>query len=101
IFLKFFFKFPKAFITKLKENEQEVLRQYFDGAGHKIGGYAEFTQTDPRSYSLESRFDIQLLQIDMDEQIMFEDSGIGHVFIHPDDLAKKDFSKAYFYWDCC
>ena len=89
------------FEEQLNKEEQEIAMNYFDAAGHKLGGYAYFTQSDPRDYDEESRFDIQLLQIDMDEQIMFGDSGIGHVFIHPNDLAKKDFSKAYFYWDCC
>ena len=36
----------------------------------------------------------------LDEHIMFGDSGYGHVFISKKDLVQKDFSKAYFYFDC-
>ena len=54
------------------------MNSYFDASGHKIGSYAEFTQTDPRDYDCEKRADVQLLQIDPDEQIMFGDAGLGH-----------------------
>lgn len=74
---------------------------YFSSTGHKIGGYADFTQGDPRDYSKEQRNDVQLLQIDVDDYIMFGDSGIGHIFINPEDLKAEKFENAYFYWDCC
>jgi uncharacterized protein YwqG len=31
---------------------------------------------------------------------MWGDMGVGNFFIHPDDLAKKDFSKIFYTWDC-
>lgn len=71
----------------------------FQPSGHKIGGYAFFTQGDPRSGETEDY--LLLLQIDTDEHIMWGDSGVGNFFIHPDDLAKKDFSKVMYTWDCC
>ncbi|WP_459209596.1 YwqG family protein [Aquimarina rhabdastrellae] len=89
------------FIEQLKEEEENEFNNYFDATGHKIGGYADFTQYDPREYSKEQENDIQLLQIDVDDYIMFGDSGIAHIFIDKESLIKKDFSKAYFYWDCC
>ena len=89
------------FMENLNEEEQEKFQEYFDSMGHKIGGYAEFTQSDPRDYNAEQRNDIQVLQIDVDDHIMFGDSGLGHIFISEQNLIKKDFSKAYFYWDCC
>lgn len=89
------------FYEQLPEKQQSLFLDYFDASGHKVGGYAEFTQDDPRDYNTDLQDDIQVLQIDVDEHIMFGDSGIGHVFISKENLLKKDFSKAYFYWDCC
>jgi uncharacterized protein YwqG len=89
------------FIETLSETEETELENYFEGEGHKIGGYAYFTQSDPREYDKSKRSDIQLLQIDTDDEIMFGDSGVGHIFINEQDLINKDFSQAYFYWDCC
>ena len=89
------------FEESLNESDKEAFYEYFSGEGHKIGGYAYFTQGDPRDYSEDQRNDIQILQIDTDDEIMFGDSGIGHIFISPENLARKDFDKVYFYWDCC
>lgn len=89
------------FYEQLPEKHQNDLEKFFDADGHKMGGYAAFTQSDPRDYDRDRRSDVQLLQIDTDEHIMFGDAGIAHVFIHPDDLAAKKFENAYFYWDCC
>ena len=89
------------FEENLSEDEQQKLVEYFALESHKIGGYADFTQSDPRDYEENKKDDIQLLQIDSDGDIMFGDSGLGHVFINKESLLIKDFSKAYFYWDCC
>ena len=89
------------FEESLNENDKKTFNDYFSREGHKIGGYANFTQSDPRDYGENQKDDVQLLQIDVDEEVMFGDSGIGHIFISPKDLAAKDFDKAYFYWDCC
>ncbi len=89
------------FIDRLTEQQSEEFDKYFDASGHKIGGYAEFTQSDPRDYDSKKKDDVQLLQIDVDDFIMFGDNGLGHVFIDAESLLLKDFSKAYFYWDCC
>lgn len=89
------------FEESLSENETEKLAEYFNADGHKIGGYCGFTQSDPRDYERIKRNDIQILQIDTDENVMFGDSGIAHVFINKADLVNKNFENAYFYWDCC
>jgi uncharacterized protein YwqG len=72
----------------------------FSNPGHKIGGYAEFTQQDPREDDPVFQEYIQLLQIDSIDDIMWGDVGIAHFFIHPDDLKRKDFSKVLYTWDC-
>jgi uncharacterized protein YwqG len=88
------------FIDQLSENEQSEFYDYFDASGHKLGGYAEFTQDDPRDYGTRNEDDIQLIQIDSDENIIFGDVGIGHVFISIESLKTKNFERAYFTWDC-
>ncbi len=80
---------------------EEFIYENFAPNGHKIGGYAFFTQEDPRIYDEKIKDFILLLQIDTDNHIMWGDSGVGNFFIHPDDLAKKDFSKVAYSWDCC
>lgn len=67
-----------------------------DGAGHKFGGYPYFTQSDPRS---EGPYEL-LLQLDTDEHMMWGDAGVGAFFIDPADLAKGDFSRVMYNWDC-
>jgi len=86
---------------EIKDDLEESLYEDFSPSGHKIGGYAYFTQSDPREYDDLLKNYIVLLQIDTDDEIMWGDSGVANFFIHPDDLAKKDFSKVMYSWDCC
>jgi len=89
------------FYEELNDKQKEQMLEVLSASGHKIGGYAEFTQYDPREYDPNKQNDVQLLQIDVDEEIMFGDCGIAHIFIKKEALAKKQFDDAYFYWDCC
>ena len=89
------------FEESLAEDDKKIFDGYFTGEGHKIGGYAYFTQGDPRDYADSQRNDVQILQIDVDDEIMFGDSGVGHIFISPENLINKKFEQSYFYWDCC
>jgi len=81
--------------------EKEVTELYPDN-GHKMGGYAYFTQYDPRDEGKADYKDyILLLQIDSQlPHICWGDVGVGNFFIHPDDLKRKDFSKVLYNWDC-
>ncbi|MBO9572552.1 MAG: DUF1963 domain-containing protein [Chitinophagaceae bacterium] len=84
------------------ENRLEtLLYEHFSNNGHKIGGYAFFTQEDPRFYDSTLEDYILLFQMDSEDGIMWGDSGVANFFIHPDDLKKKDFSKVVYNWDCC
>jgi uncharacterized protein YwqG len=89
------------FEETLSDSEKEIFNDLISNGGHKIGGYASFTQTDPRDYNSSKKKDVLLLQIDSDENIMWGDAGIANVFINIDKLKSKDFSSAYFNWDCC
>lgn len=67
---------------------------------HKIGGYANFAQDDPREYTAGKESDVLLFQIDSqmvgdEDYIMFGDCGIWNLFISPEDLATEQFNKAW------
>ncbi len=93
-------KLTEAICSKYPEIEDELMETLYDdnsANGHKIGGYAYFTQTDPRA---DDDTSVLLLQIDSDKEIMWGDMGVANFFIKPEDLAKKDFSKVMYNWDC-
>ena len=85
----------------IKDDLENALYENSQPNGHKIGGYAYFTQSDPRGYDKRFKDYILLFQLDSDDHIMWGDVGVANFFIHPDDLAKKDFSKVMYNWDCC
>lgn len=87
----------------------DILNKYFNESGVYnpkicIGGYADFTQTDPREdlniqtkteclFKLDSTYDL--------DKICIGDAGIIFALISPEDLKKKEFDKSYVDWDCC
>ncbi|UOG73012.1 YwqG family protein [Hymenobacter tibetensis] len=89
------------FVDTLTKVEQDIFYGFLSSNGHKLGGYASFTQDDPRENDSQSGIDVQLLQIDVDKKIMFGDAGIAHFFINEQALKDGRFKEAYFYWDCC
>ncbi len=94
---------PSQFFDTLNEDIEDFYIDNFSGIGHKLGGYAFFTQCDPREYKKEYRnYDILLLQIDTDEHldIIWGDSGVANFFITKKDLDKLDFSNVLYNWDC-
>ncbi|WNJ28036.1 DUF1963 domain-containing protein [Xanthomonas translucens pv. translucens] len=75
----------------------EALYAALNRSGHKLGGYPEFTQEDPR---IAQDAQVLLLQLDSDDAIMWGDSGIANFFIDPADLQRGDFSRVAYNWDC-
>lgn len=66
--------------------------------GHKVGGFPDFTQQDPR----RPEDDLMLLfQLDSDERLglMWGDVGTANFFIRPGDLKRRDFSRVAYNWD--
>jgi uncharacterized protein YwqG len=97
------FDFKAALMEKypaLMDDLEDELLETFAAYGHRMGGYAHFTQTDPRIHDTELAPFLLLLQMDGDDNIMWGDGGVGNFFIHPDALAKKDFSRVLYNWDC-
>lgn len=83
------------------DNLAEALYEFFDGYKHKIGGYHDTTQSDVLEGNNE--FDTLLFQLDTDVEndIMWGDSGVGNFFIKKENLLKLDFSKVLYEWNCC
>lgn len=89
-------------IWDILEEDKEIGEKLFE-AGHKIGGYPNFTQSDVRD--LKAGYNILLLQIDSegtDEyEIMWGDCGIANFFIREKDLKELNFDEVIYNWDCC
>ncbi|ACK66001.1 Protein of unknown function DUF1963 [Rippkaea orientalis PCC 8801] len=85
----------------------DLLEDYldlYDGEKHKLGGYPFFTQDDPR-FSLAEGVEPYYLLFQMisddEADIWWGDAGVGNFFIQPSALAKLDFSRVLYYYDCC
>lgn len=68
---------------------------------HGLLGYPTFAQDDPRGYT-DSTLDeyILLFKLASEDGLMWGDCGYANFFIHPDDLAKGDFSRLAHWFDC-
>ncbi len=92
---QFYQQLGSEFFRQFGEKEWDVMGEYEKSVrsqGHKIGGYAYFTQDDPRRPDDPM---LLLLQLDSDEgmDLMWGDMGVGHFFIREKDLAALDFSR--------
>ncbi len=86
------------------DNFNDAYAETYDSSGHHMGGYAYFTQTDPRDYgNAHSDKTILLLQIDSDSDndIMWGDAGVANFFISEANLRNKIFTDVFYNWDCC
>ena len=80
-----------------REPLTDALYEALARSGHKLGGHPDFTQSDPREAG-DRR--VLLLQLDSDDTMMWGDSGIANFFIDPDDLARGEFGRVAYHWDC-
>lgn len=99
------FKRISGDIYEFDDEVCEYLYDNLDASGSKIGGYANFTQDDPRGYEKPKENWILLFQMDTEEcdgvDIMWGDCGVGNFFIQPESLLNCDFSRVWYNWDCC
>jgi uncharacterized protein YwqG len=98
---RFYEHFGQDFFQQFGAKEWDIMDEYAKenkAEGHKIGGYAYFTQDDPRKSDDPM---LLLLQLDSDEvmDLMWGDMGVGHFFIREKDLLALDFSKVLYDWD--
>jgi len=99
---RFYEHFGSDFFRQFDEKEWDVMSDFEKSVraqGHKIGGYAYFTQDDPRRPEDPM---LLLFQLDSDEKmdLMWGDMGVGHFFIREKDLIARDFSRVLYDWDC-
>ncbi|MCB0528469.1 MAG: DUF1963 domain-containing protein [Saprospiraceae bacterium] len=99
---RFYQQFGADFFQQFGPQEWDVMDAFGKAVrpqGHKIGGYAYFTQDDPRQAGDPM---LLLLQLDSDEHmdLMWGDMGVGHFFIREKDLLALDFSRVLYDWDC-
>ena len=99
---RFYPHFGADFFRQFGEKEWDIQEDFgkkVRADGHKVGGYAYFTQDDPRRTDDPM---LLLFQLDSDERadLMWGDMGVGHFFIRAADLEKRDFSKVLYDWDC-
>ena len=84
----------------LEDNEKEF--DYINENYISIGGYANFTQTDPRTYEKKDMTDC-LIKIDSYinlREFCIGDAGILFVLIKPEDIKDCNFENAFVDWDC-
>lgn len=88
-------------LEKYEEMEDEIYDE-FESLGSKLGGYAYFTQDDPRRDEEEGW--LLLFQMDSADEdgfdIMWGDVGVGNFFIQKSDLDNLDFTRVWYNWDC-
>ncbi len=65
--------------------------------GSSLGGYTIMLNGSPL---LPSDPRIVLATIDQDGPCEWGDCGVGNFYIHPDDLAARNFDRVIFSWDC-
>jgi uncharacterized protein YwqG len=99
---RFYPHFGADFFRQFGEKEWDIQEDFgkkVRADGHKVGGYAYFTQDDPRRTDDPM---LLLFQLDSDERadLMWGDMGVGHFFIRAADLEKRDFSRVLYDWDC-
>lgn len=87
---------------ELDDELWDELSEVNSAEGSKIGGYANFTQEDPRSDEPDEW--LLLFQLDSDffedDEIMWGDMGVANFFIQKSELENKDFSRVWYNWDC-
>ena len=72
---------------------------------HQMLGYPVYTQEEVRRdikalNTLLFQLDSQFSKSDNKELVMWGDMGSGFIFVNDEDLANRNFSRAYYCWDC-
>jgi uncharacterized protein YwqG len=95
------------FFEQFGESEESVATRYYSHITVReiawVGGYAEFTQSDPREIVPEEDWllllEIQSSMTENQPSVLWGDAGIGAFFIKPEDLRNRDFSRVLYTWD--
>lgn len=81
-----------------------------DDPRDQVGGWPSFEQVDPRWWpdgEALRRYDTVLFQLDSQHgdragrpEVMWGDGGVGRFLVNGGDLARLDFSRVMYAWDC-
>ncbi|MDY7098523.1 MAG: DUF1963 domain-containing protein [Pseudomonadota bacterium] len=94
-----FYKIPDKYdVDPLYDQIDEMWEQRCNT--HHTGGYPAFVQADIREDQRYRDYDHVLLRLTSDDHLMWGDAGECVFMIRSDDLAKGDFSKVIYSWDC-
>ncbi|MCB9304275.1 MAG: DUF1963 domain-containing protein [Lewinellaceae bacterium] len=90
------------FFDQFGEQKWELANQFGRAVRshhHKMGGYAHFTQEDPRNPEMPMEL---LFQLSSDQAIgcQWGDMGIANFFICKEALEHRDFTNVMYNWDC-
>jgi uncharacterized protein YwqG len=80
---------------------RDAYHEWHAAAALRLGGYPTFVQDDPRGHSRKPFGDRALLTMDTTDGLMWGDSGAAQFLIRAEDLARRDFSRVTYNWDCC
>lgn len=90
-------------IFEYDDDVADYIYDTYTAAGSKLGGYANFTQDDPRRGNDSTQW-LLLFQLDSEwedgVEIMWGDMGVANFFIREADLINNDYSKVWYNWDC-
>ena len=95
------------FFQQFGDREENVAVRYMSHVAIRsiawIGGYADFTQWDPRENAPDEEwlllFELASSSSADQPSVLWGDAGIGAFFIRPEDLRNQDFSRVLFTWD--
>ena len=86
------------------EEDLELMHEILSPEFHRIGGYAWFTQNDPRQEEKYRKYDTLLFQLDCMRwggmSVEIGDEGVMNFFIPSENLKNRDFSDILYWWDC-
>lgn len=106
-FAKIYGEDAYTFFDRFGQDSGDVFDRYYSHVAPRsiawIGGYAYFTQSDPREIEPDEDwvllFKIQSSVTFEQPAVMWGDTGVGGFFIRRADLRRKDFSRVLYAWD--
>lgn len=93
-----FEKILNKFSAKERDGIIDELWEKLEQEGHKMQGFANFTQEDPR-YDTEG-YETLLFQLVSDDGLMWGDAGIANFFISEKNWKASRFDDVWYNWDC-
>ena len=100
--------FPSEHVPSLDRLPEALINEVYSrltATGHRVGGYPDFSQLDPREYHEALRgYTTLLLHLESVEEADFAlhwgESGMCNFMARPEDVARGDFSRVLYNWDC-